>query len=189
MQRTKRFRQTFIVFAAVLAIAVNLAAQKRTYIQATAMGTSTQMGRILNINIIINEYSTSEDQKILLEAFHDNGKEGLAAAVEKMSGKGRISITGTIGFDLNYIRLFKMPDGSQKIRFVTDRPIRFGEVYGSTRSMDYNLSMGEVIITKDKGKSTGTLIPAGQFKLDKEKELTVEAYQFPWKLMNIMLSH
>jgi hypothetical protein len=143
----------------------------------------------VSINIIINEYSTADDQKILIDAFRDNGSEGLAAAVEKMNAKGRIAITGTLGFDLNYIRLFKMPDGSQKVRFVTDRPIRWGELYASTRSMDYNLSMGEVIITKDKGKSTGTIIPAGQFKLDKEKELTVEAFQFPWKLVNIMVSH
>jgi len=191
MQQKKRFGNALIVLSIVLVLAGNLTAQelaKRIYIQATAMGTSTQLGRVVDVKIIINEWSTADDQKILLDAFREDGSQGLAAAVEKMGAKGRISITGTIGFDLNYIRLFKMPDGSQRVRFVTDRPIRWGELYGSTRSMDYNLSMGEVNIPKDKDKATGTLIPAGQFKLDKEKELTLEAFQNPWKLTNIRIS-
>ena len=159
---------------------------KPEYIQATAQGTSTQLGRIINVNIIINEYSTADDQKALIEAFEQKGNEGLNHALDKMKAKGRIAITGTLGYDLNYIRQFQMPDGSRKIRFVTDRPITFGEAWSSTRSMDYSLSGGEIIFSKEKGKSSGTLLPACEFKLDKEKQLEIEAFQNPWKLVNIM---
>jgi hypothetical protein len=80
-----------------------------------------------------------------------------------------------------------MPDGSRKIRLVTDRPITFGEAWSASRSEDYNLSAAEIIISNVKGKSSGTVLPACQFKIDKEKELQIETYQNPWKLVNIMV--
>jgi hypothetical protein len=42
-----------------------------------------------------------------------------------MKSVGRIAITGTVGYDLSYIRLIPIPTG-RKIRFVTNRLIRFG---------------------------------------------------------------
>ncbi len=160
---------------------------KPAYIQATAQGTSTQLGRMISVNIIINEYSTAEDQKALFEAFQQKGNEGLSHALDKMKAKGRIAITGTLGYDLNYIREFQMPDGSRKIRMVTDRPVTFGEAWSASRSMDYSLSGVEINVSNAKGKSTGTLLPACKFKLDKENHLEIETYQNPWKLVNIMI--
>jgi outer membrane protein assembly factor BamB len=123
---------------------------KRIFIQGNAMGTSTQLGRLFSINIWINELSTAEDQKILLDAFKAKGNEGLVNAVSKMSSKGRIAITGTVGYDVNYIRRFKQPDGTTMLRMVTDRPITFGEAWSDTRSSDYNLSAVEIIVALDK---------------------------------------
>ena len=158
---------------------------KREYIQATAQGTSTQMGRMISIQITIEDYSTPEDQQALLEAFQQKGQEGLFRAVEKMKAKGRMAITGTLGYDINYIREFRMPDGSRKIRLVTDRPIRFGEAWADTRSSDYNLSAAEIILSPQKSKNSGTLLPACMFNFDKEDGLEIETYQNPWELVNI----
>lgn len=156
-------------------------------IQATAMGTGTQLGRVINIDFRISEYSTDEERNALLQSFKDKGSKGLTNAVEKMKAKGRLAITGTLGFDVNFIKRFNMPDGSIKIRFVTDRPIAFGEAWSQSRSMDYTLAMGEIIISPDKKNSSGTLMPAAMLKLDKDKELTIETRQFPWKLQNIQI--
>ena len=154
-------------------------------ISATARGTSTQMGRIVTVDIHINSLSTQADQGILLEAFQADGSEGVANALDKMRSKGRIALTGTVGYDLNYIRRFKMPDGSVKIRFVTDRPITFGEHWYATRTVDYQLSLGEIIIRPGKGKSTGTLMPATRLRINTKGELEHETYQNPWELVNI----
>ena len=162
-----------------------VSAQKPKQISATAMGTSTQLGRMISVDVRISGSSTAEDQKVLLQVFQEKGTEGLANALHKMESKGRIAITGTLGYDLNYIRIFPMPDGGQRIRFVTDRPITFAEAWSSSRSMDYSLSMGEIIISKKKGETTGTLYPAAQFKLDKDGELEIELRQNPWNLTNI----
>jgi hypothetical protein len=158
---------------------------KSIYIQAQAMGQSTQLGRTFSITVIINEFSTVDDQKALIAAFNAKGQEGLVNAVDKMSSKGRLSITGTLGYDVNYIKKFPMPDGGTKIRLVTERPITFGEAWGDTRSSDYNLSALEIIFSADKKKNSGTLLPACKLKLDKENQLQLELLQNEWKLVNV----
>lgn len=155
-------------------------------IQAVAQGQSTQLGRRFNVTIIIYEFSTTDDQKALVEAFKAGGQQGLFNAVEKMKAKGHMAITGTLGYDINYIKEFKMPDGSRKIRLVTDRPLRFGEVWSDSRSTDYSLSAAEIILAPGKDKNSGVLMPALELKFDeKANELKLETLQNPWKLINI----
>jgi hypothetical protein len=188
----------FPLFAAIVVIALafarggsaapqSLKLSKSIHIQATAMGQSTQLGRSFNVTAIIQEYSAPEDQKVLLEAFEQKGNEGLVNALSKMPSKGRLAITGTLGGDLAYIRNFPMPDGGQRIRMVTNRLLRFGEVWADSRSSDYNLSGMEVILSKDKKHNSGTLFPAAELKLNKEHQMELELFQNPWKLVNIQL--
>jgi hypothetical protein len=162
--------------------------QKREYIQANALGTSTQMGDLVSLNFTIDKYSTEEDQAALVEAFAASGSQGLVNALDKMSSKGRVSIPGTLGYDVNYIRNFTRPDGSRMIRFVTDRPIAFGEHWGSTRAMDHQISIGEIIFPKGKGQSSGRFLPVAKVKLNKESELEIETFNNPWELINIKVS-
>jgi hypothetical protein len=58
----------------------------------------------------------------------------LVTALTKMKAVGRIAITGTLGYDLSYIALIRTPTG-RKIRFATNRQIRFAEAYNSGPSM------------------------------------------------------
>jgi hypothetical protein len=139
---------------------------------------------MVGVTIIIREYSPPEDQEILLEAFEKGGQEGLVNALSKMPAKGRIAVTGTLGYDLNYIRQWPTENG-RKIRFVTDRPIAFGEAWSGSRSMEYSLSGGEIDLNNEKKKSTGTLAPACKFKIGKDNHLEIELLQNPWKLVNI----
>lgn len=173
----------------ILAVSASISAQKlpkQVYIQAQAMGQSTQLGRTFSVTLIIQEFSTPADQKALLEAFQAKGNEGLVNALDKMHTKGRMSITGTLGYDVSYIRMWKQPDGGTKLRLVTNRPIQFGEAWSDSRSMDYSLSGVEVVIYPDKKKNSGTLLPAVKLKMNKQNQLELETYQNPWKLVNIM---
>jgi hypothetical protein len=177
------------VVGLMLAANSNSSAQKlpkTIYIQAQAMGTSTQMGRNANITLIINELSTEEERAGLLEAFATSKNEGLVNALEKMHSKGRMSITGTLGYDIAYAKTFTHPDGSTTLRVVTNRPLQFGEVYSSSRSSDYNLSGVEINISKDRKKKTGTLYPLCRLKMNKQNQLELELFQNPWNLINIM---
>jgi hypothetical protein len=158
---------------------------KSIFIQGEAMGQSTQMGQMFSLNLIIEEFSSADDQKVLVDAFNTKQNEGLVNALSKMKSKGRMSITGTLGYDVNYIRKFDQPDGSTKIRLVTDRPITFGEAWTDSRSSDYNLSGMEIILSPDKKKNSGLLAPACKFKIDKENQLQLELLQNEWKLVNL----
>ena len=111
---------------------------------------------------------------MLVDAFTKGQNQGLVNALTKMPAVGRISITGTLGYDLSFIRQIPTPTG-RTIRFVTNRQIRFGEAYADTQSQNFNLTAGEIDInTQDKNKSTGTLYPAAQLTLDKEGQLQLE---------------
>jgi hypothetical protein len=159
---------------------------KREVYQAQAMGQSTQMGKTFNVTVNIAEYSDSEERQVLVQAFEKAGSKGLFNALEKMPAKGRISMTGTLGYDIAFVR--KIPtDGGFKIRVLTNRPIQIGEAWVNGRSVDYNLSALELDISSEKDKSTGVLLPASKFKIDKKtNELVIETLQNPWKLVNIL---
>jgi len=105
-------------------------------IDATAFGTSTQLGRNFGIKIIIYEFSSPEDRDILVEAFKQGQNDGLVNALEKMKSVGRITMHGTIGYELSYIREILTPTG-RTIRFVTNRKIAFGEAYWTTQSEEF----------------------------------------------------
>ena len=155
-------------------------------IDATAFGTSTQLGRNFGVKIMIYEFSDPEDREILVKAFHEGQNDGLVNALEKMKSVGRITIPGTVGYDLSYIREILSPTG-RTIRFVTNRKIAFGESYSSSQSKSFNLTAGEIKFNdQDKSKSEGVLYPAAQLIINNEGEVQFELKENPWKLVNII---
>jgi hypothetical protein len=188
--RIHKFGYSGLLLASLLLMTDTLALaaddRKVETIDATAMGTSTQMGRVVSVKVIIYEYSTDEDRQILIESFKKGQNQGLVNALTKMKSVGRIAITGTIGYDLSYIRLVPTPTG-RKIRFVTNRLLRLGEVYYNTQTTAYNLTAGEVEINdSDKDKNAGVLYPAAQLVINKEGQLEFQLNKNPWKLVNII---
>src|SRR5271155_4757710 len=143
---------------------------KSETIEASAMGTGTQMGSVIGVTLDIYEFSTPEDRQILVDAFNKGQNQGLVNALSKMRAVGHCSITGTLGYDVSYIRLMPTPTG-RKIRFVTNRPLRFGEVWADSQSTAFNLTGGEFDLNDtDKSKSTGVLYPECQIVIDKDRK-------------------
>src|SRR5258707_12542626 len=158
----------------------------RETIDATAFGTSTQLGRNFGVKIVIYEFSSPEDRDILVRAFQQGQNDGLVNALEKMKSVGRISIPGTLGFELSYIREIVTEKG-RTIRFVTNRKIAFGESDWSTQSKSSNLTAGEINLNdSDKSKSDGVLFPAAQLIINKEGELQFELNQNACRLTNVL---
>ena len=184
---TKAGSIVFALSALLLLTSVpGFARDKNETIDATAWGTSTQTGRNVGITIIIYQYSTPEDQSILMDAFQKGQNQGLVNALEKMKAVGHISITGTLGYDLSFIKLIQTPTG-RTIRFVTNRQIRFGEAYYDTQSQYYNLTAGEINInSQDKSKSDGILYPAAQLAIGPDGQLELNLNKNPWRLGDII---
>lgn len=176
----------FAMGLVMIAIMPGIAREKYETIDATAYGTSTQMGANIGVTLIIYEYSTPEDRQILVDAYQKGQNQGLVNALSKMKAVGRMSIQGTIGSDVAFIKMIPTPTG-RKIRFVASRQIRFGEAWADSQSMSFNLTAGELDLNAtDKSKSTGTLYPAAQLVLNKEGELQWELNQNAWRLGGII---
>ena len=175
-----------ITLLVIVGSTLALAANKPETIEATAMGTSTQMGSEFGVTLDIYDYSTRADRQMLVQAFQKGKNEGLVNALGKMKAAGHIAVTGTLGYDCSYIRMIPTPTG-RKIRFVTNRLLRFGEVYWDTRSTAYDLTAGELDLNDtDKSKSTGVFYPAAEFEIDKQGELQINLVGNPWKLVDVL---
>jgi hypothetical protein len=155
-------------------------------IEATAMGTGTQLGQNIGISVEIYEYSTPADRQLLVDAFTKGQNQGLVNALTKMRAVGHISITGTLGYDLAFVRMIPTPTG-RKIRFVTNRQLTFGEVWADSQSTAFNLTAGEFDLNDtDKSKSKGMLYPAAQLAIDKEGQLQFQLNQNAWNLVDVL---
>jgi hypothetical protein len=181
----------FKVAAAVLVVTTmtcvpGFARDKYETIDATAYGTSTQLGKNIGVTVIIYEFSNSEDRQVLVDAFQKGQNQGLVNALSKMRAVGRIQIPGTLGYDLSFIRMIPTPTG-RTIRFVTNRKITFGEAFTDSQTQAFDLTAGEIQLNdQDKNKSTGVLYPAAQLAINKDGELSLELNQNPWRLSNII---
>ena len=185
-RHVKLFRPArYLILAALLLMAALAVAQVET-IDATARGTGTQQGSMVNVKIIVKQYSTPEERAILIDAFKKGSNQGLVEALQKMSSDGQISMTGTVGQGLAYVSSTPTPTG-RRIRFVTNRLLKFGEVARNTRSTAYDLTAGQIDMNdQDKSKSSGVLYPAAQFGIDENGELSINLLQNPWQLTNII---
>jgi len=184
----KKTTSKLLILASALAVLAvpGLARDKNETIDATAWGTGTQMGKNIGVTLIIYQYSTPDDRAILVEAFQKDSNHGLVNALEKMKAVGHVSITGTLGYDCSYIAMFPTPTG-RKIRFATNRPIRFGEAYFDTNSQSFDLTAGEIELNdQDKSKSTGVLYPAAQLGIDDKGQLSINLLQNSWRLTDII---
>jgi len=173
---------TMLAFGCVLVFSRD----KDETIDATAFGTGTQMGQNIGVTLIIYEYSTPADKDVLVQAFQKGSNKGLVNALQKMKAVGHMSITGTLGSDVSFIKMMTTPTG-RKIRFITNRQIRFGEAWADSSSQSFDLSGGELDINdQDKKKSTGVLYPAAQLTINQEGELTIDLNQNSWKLNDLL---
>jgi hypothetical protein len=174
-----------ITFVAMLTMAVIANSQVES-IDATASGTSTDLGKLFSIKVNISQFSTPEDREALKDAFMKGGSKGLGDALEKMKSAGRIMTPDRVGYDLAYAVTVPTATG-RKIRFVTNRRIAIGETARNSPSKSFDLTAGEIEINdQDKDKSGGVLYPATQLIINKNGDLQWELRQNPWKLVNII---
>lgn len=189
MRKYFKFRITRFATVAVSTLALLLpvfAAGQTETIDATARGTSTQMGAVRSVKIVITQFSTPEDKQALVDAFKKGQSAGLYDALSKMKSVGQIQIPGTVGFALAYVSSETTPTG-RTIRFITNRRIAFGEALRNTQSQAYDLTAGKIDIDdKNPKKSAGTLFPATQLIVNEQGQLQWELRKNPWQLTNII---
>lgn len=167
-------------------------AQNSKPVEYTATATSTQeetRGQMYDVTIIVDSFSPTSQTQELVNAFESGGNKALVKTLEKYPSRGHISVTGSgnnIGYTIVYARKIAMPDGTTKLRLITQTPISMVNSY-NTENVQNTFSGAILDISPKKGKSTGQLIEAAELQYDKQKklELGLEGAR-PWTLANIL---
>jgi hypothetical protein len=133
--------------------------------------------RPTTLDIVIERWSTQEEQKKLLDTLVERGEDKLMDLVQDMKPRaGFIRTTQSLGWDISFARYADLASGGHRIVFVTDRPMGFYELSNNTRSRDYEFMVCEIRLNKD-GKGEGKLSSATKITYDKDKkEVTLENY-------------
>ena len=142
-----------------------------------------------NVDLYIRSYTTDEEAKLMAGALLDGGPDVLLKALEKADDKGKIMLTGRVGFyDLKLVRSRPTETG-RRIYAVGDRPIGFLEAYASTRSEDYKFGILMLDLKRDKNgkeKGEGVLIYAAKVKVLDGNKLDIENYGIePIRLLSV----
>ena len=93
---------------------LGVAREKYETIEATAFGTGTQMGQNIGVTLNIYEFSTPADRQIFVQSYEKGQNQGLVNALQRMKAVGHVEITGTLGYDCSYIRIFR-PRQAEKL--------------------------------------------------------------------------
>ena len=146
------------------------------------------------LNITINRWTTPDERNLLLNTLVESGQEKLVDALRDQEETGWVRTQGGRGMGgmtratLRYAYQFEN-EGKRTVVLVTDRTMRFGEVFRNTRTTDYDVSAIVMELAKegDEEKGQGVFLFAVKFNFDEEKkQLEVEHYGIdPIRLTNI----
>jgi len=144
-------------------------------------------GKSFGFTVFIDQWTSDEQAKAFLDTLRENGPDALVKAFDKTKDVGRVSPTGFVGNSFRFARYTLTAGGGMHIVMVTDRPMRFWEVYNNGRSTTYPFEI--IVLNVDStGIGTGTLAPICKIKFNKKGELEIENYgQKSLRLMNVRL--
>ncbi len=180
------------LFLFLMGISTTVQAQGRMTIHAAVQGTGTQLGQMYDVHIYIEQFSTPDDQKALIDAFAQSGQDGMVHVLEDMKPKGRVRFTnGGLGNDVQYIIELPPEKGQgRRFRLVTDRNIGVGELFNGTRSRDYSVGVIDLVLKPDGKEGSGRVLPACKLTVDKKtQQIEIETFQNPWNLTTLTITN
>lgn len=185
-------KRTILLFTPLLFLAMaagvhaqdkNAQEQKSERYTATAIGLPTRGARTAFLNITIQEYSTDEEVKHLVEVLRTGGSDALQIEMSKMN-KGWAAPVATTSHRLSFARTRPTENG-RRILLAAERPMTFFELRRATRSRDHTYGIIRLDLDEE-GKGEGTLIMAAKVRFNKEGQLEVEQYGMdPIRLVNV----
>jgi len=186
-----RFLNLRILIAVVVAFAsLPMSAQdqpKRENYAITVFGTSGRAaGKTATGSVIIEGYSSDGEIDELAAVLKTKGQDSLVSAMDKIKGKGRMALTGTVGNEVEVIRQRRGPKG-RRIILVSNRQMSLPELWNSGRSTDYKFSI--IVLDVDaEGKGDGLVYYAVKLKFNKSGQLELEHYgQAPGRIAQATL--
>jgi hypothetical protein len=131
-------------------------------------------GRIRQFTLDITGTTPDQDVTRYVELLAGRGQDAVMNQARNQR-LGRFTITGQLGRDVNFVRIY--PNGTgRRIIVVFERWLNIYELRYGARSADYPFSYAEIYVD-NQGRGEGTFIPAAQIRFDNESR-TVEVVNF-----------
>ncbi len=182
-----------IFIAAVVLLVVAMVASLSTPVSAQEKKTEKFFaniagGRTLQLEVGIDSWSPEAQRKILLKILTDKGQDELVKALRESDPVGYMRLQGGqhTSSPIRMSRQGKTKDGKRYILVVTDRPIGLREAARSTQSLEYDLTVIELLLDEG-GKGEGAIAPGAKVTIDKEtNQLKINTFQTtPTRLINV----
>lgn len=180
----------FVVFACASAFAQG--GQRETYTGTiisfgTGMSTRTTTA---TFTLDLRGRTTDEQAARFLAVLAEGGQDTL---LKELSDEdlGSFSVGGRLGRTINAVRVREV-DGKIRVFAVFERWIRFAELRGGYRSIDYPFGIIELFIDPKTGRGEGTFIAAAKVRWkrdskDGEYHVEIENFAtFPARLMGVI---
>lgn len=134
----------------LLAGGATASAQEREHYHALAVNMSNvDLGSPTTVDIVIERWSTDEEEAKLVEAFQ-KGQDALLSALQKIKPRaGYIALPGETGWRVKYANKVAGEDGGWQIVLLTDRPMEFEEAANRPRSYYYPFTLVELHVDDD----------------------------------------
>lgn len=139
------------------------------------------------LDIVINRWSTTEEVAELKEAIQGGGPTALSRSLRGMERVGFVREVSRLSNNLRFSRSIPTENG-ERIILATDRPLSFAEVWRSTRSQRYNVTLIQLDLDYQ-GIGTGSIMLGAQFAWDEEGDrLVIESFSSePIRLTSVEL--
>lgn len=119
------------------------------------------------LDIVIDSWSTPEVRAELMEAIKGSGPRTLANTLSQQDRVGFIREVSRLSNNLRFAQSIPTETG-ERIILATDRPLGFAEVWRSTRTANYNVTLIQLDLDYQ-GIGTGSIMLGAQFDWDDEQ--------------------
>jgi len=140
-------------------------------------GVARHGGKATSIQVRLYKWTTDEERETAKKVLSEGGNTGLYDHWHGLDAIGRLRIPNHMEAELKYAYRTES-EGKVHIVLGSDRPIGFGEAYGSTRSGRYVLTLIKFEVDAETGKKgEGRIMAGARFMYDEETgRMKPEAY-------------
>jgi hypothetical protein len=177
---------TLLVPAALLGAQQKMSKPARFSAVAVNMSSAHAAARASNVEMVVQRWSTPAERDKLSAALQENEPNKLLSVLQSLPRVGSISTPDSVGYEVHYAARTVMPDKSEHISLITDRPLGFWEQANQNRSVDYPFTLVQLQIGSN-GKGEGKLSVATKITYDQDtKAIELENYGLaPAMLSNV----
>jgi len=142
------------------------------------------------VTLQVSRWSTTEEGDELERILVAEGPKAMTEALRNLPEVGRARIDTELSYALRFAEYNDLGNGQYRLFLATDRDIDMFEQYYQTRSVDYDLTLIELVYDSSENTGMGVVAAGVKISFDEAKDqLVIEDFDIqPVKLRNVRAS-